>query len=117
MHAGRTSLGQAAGNTCAVANGKHVLQRSFQFAGQLEPCGIELNLNTAWAYAGSEDAIRQALVERYPRESFQLATKNASRATMVWSNLLYSIGLPPNQDGCLPLLYHSIKGKKSCIYA
>ena len=34
--------------------------------------------DTAWAYAGSEDAIRQALVERYPRESFQLATKNAA---------------------------------------
>ena len=25
--------------------------------------------DTAWAYAGSEDAIRQALVERYPREA------------------------------------------------
>ena len=34
--------------------------------------------DTAWAYAGSEDAIRRALVERYPRESFQLATKNAA---------------------------------------
>lgn len=34
--------------------------------------------DTAWAYDGSEDAIRQALVERYPRESFQLATKNAA---------------------------------------
>lgn len=34
--------------------------------------------DTAWAYAGSEDAIRQALIERYPRESFQLATKNAA---------------------------------------
>ena len=34
--------------------------------------------DTAWAYAGSEDAIRQALVERYPRERFQLATKNAA---------------------------------------
>lgn len=31
--------------------------------------------DTAWAYGGSEDAIRQALVERYPREKFQLATK------------------------------------------
>ena len=31
--------------------------------------------DTAWAYAGSEDAIRQALVPRYPRESFQLALK------------------------------------------
>lgn len=34
--------------------------------------------DTAWAYAGSEDAIRQALVERYPRESFTLATKMAA---------------------------------------
>ena len=34
--------------------------------------------DTAWAYAGSEDAIRKALVERYPRESYQLATKNAA---------------------------------------
>ncbi len=34
--------------------------------------------DTAWAYPGSEDAIRQALVARYPRESFQLATKNAA---------------------------------------
>ena len=34
--------------------------------------------DTAWAYAGSDDAIRQALVERYPREKFQLATKNAA---------------------------------------
>lgn len=34
--------------------------------------------DTAWAYPGSEDAIRQALVERYPRESFQLASKNAA---------------------------------------
>lgn len=34
--------------------------------------------DTAWAYGGSEDAIRQALVERYPRETYQLATKNAA---------------------------------------
>ncbi len=34
--------------------------------------------DTAWAYSGSEDAIRQALVERYPRDRFQLATKNAA---------------------------------------
>lgn len=34
--------------------------------------------DTAWAYEGSEDAVRQALVERYPRESFLLATKNAA---------------------------------------
>lgn len=34
--------------------------------------------DTACAYAGSEEAVRQALVERYPRESYQLATKNAA---------------------------------------
>ena len=34
--------------------------------------------DTAWAYPGSEDAIRRALVERYPRDRFQLATKNAA---------------------------------------
>ena len=34
--------------------------------------------DTAWAYPGSEVAIRQALIERYPREKFQLATKLAA---------------------------------------
>lgn len=34
--------------------------------------------DTARAYAGSEAAIRQALVERYPRDSYTLATKNAA---------------------------------------
>lgn len=34
--------------------------------------------DTAWAYPDSESAIRRALVERYPREKFQLATKNAA---------------------------------------
>ena len=34
--------------------------------------------DTAWAYGGSEAATRKALVERYPRESYQLATKNAA---------------------------------------
>lgn len=34
--------------------------------------------DTAWVYTGSEEAIRKALVERYPRESYQLATKNAA---------------------------------------
>ena len=34
--------------------------------------------DTAWAYGGSEEACKAALVDRYPRESFQLATKNAA---------------------------------------
>lgn len=34
--------------------------------------------DTAWAYPGSEEVIRQILVDRHPRESFQLATKMAA---------------------------------------
>ncbi|MBQ1352799.1 MAG: aldo/keto reductase [Firmicutes bacterium] len=34
--------------------------------------------DTAWNYEGSEEAIRQALVERYPREKYLLATKLAA---------------------------------------
>ena len=34
--------------------------------------------DTAWAYNWSEDAMRQALVERYPRESYTIATKLAA---------------------------------------
>jgi len=31
--------------------------------------------DTAWAYPGSEEATREALIERYPRDSFYIATK------------------------------------------
>jgi len=34
--------------------------------------------DTAWAYPGSEEAIREALIKRYPRDKFTLATKNAA---------------------------------------
>ena len=34
--------------------------------------------DTAWAYGGSEEAIRKALVERHPRHSYTIATKNAA---------------------------------------
>lgn len=34
--------------------------------------------DTAWAYGGSEEAIREALVERHPRDSYTIATKNAA---------------------------------------
>jgi predicted aldo/keto reductase-like oxidoreductase len=34
--------------------------------------------DTAWAYPGSEEAIREALIKRYPRDQFTLATKNAA---------------------------------------
>lgn len=36
--------------------------------------------DTARVYNGSEEAIKKALVERYPRESYTLATKNAAWA-------------------------------------
>ncbi|MCR5281866.1 MAG: aldo/keto reductase [Lachnospiraceae bacterium] len=36
--------------------------------------------DTAWIYQGSEEAMRKALVERYPRESYTVATKNAAWA-------------------------------------
>ena len=35
-------------------------------------------VDTAYVYPGSEEATRKALVERYPRESYQLATKLAA---------------------------------------
>lgn len=34
--------------------------------------------DTAWAYPGSEEALKKALVERYPRDKYRLATKNAA---------------------------------------
>lgn len=34
--------------------------------------------DTAWAYPGSEEAVKKVLVERYPRESYTLATKCAA---------------------------------------
>ncbi|MBO6047283.1 MAG: aldo/keto reductase [Erysipelotrichaceae bacterium] len=37
--------------------------------------------DTAWAYSGSEEAMKAALIDRYPRESFTVATKNAA-----WNN-------------------------------
>ena len=36
--------------------------------------------DTAFAYPGSEEAIKEALVDRYPRKSYYLATKCA-----IWS--------------------------------
>ena len=34
--------------------------------------------DTAWVYGDSEEVTRKALVDRYPRESYQLATKGIS---------------------------------------
>ena len=35
-------------------------------------------VDTAWAYGGSEEAVRAALVERHPRDAYTIATKNAA---------------------------------------
>ena len=59
------------------ANGKIDIEQTKQMVDMFIEAGFTY-FDTAWAYAGSEDAIRQALVERYPRESFQIATKNAA---------------------------------------
>ncbi|MBR1758175.1 MAG: aldo/keto reductase [Lachnospiraceae bacterium] len=34
--------------------------------------------DTAWAYGGSEEAMKEALIDRYPRESYTVATKLAA---------------------------------------
>ena len=34
--------------------------------------------DTAWAYNGSEEAMRKALIERHPRENYTVATKLAA---------------------------------------
>jgi hypothetical protein len=38
--------------------------------------------DTAYAYEGSEEALRKSLIERYPRDSFLLATKLSMKTTM-----------------------------------
>ena len=45
MDTGCTGLCQTAGNPSAIANGKHILQGSFQLAGQFQTCRIEFYLN------------------------------------------------------------------------
>ena len=57
--------------------GKIDIEQTKQMVDEFLAAGFTY-FDTAWAYPGSEDAVRQALVERYPREKFQLATKNAA---------------------------------------
>ena len=61
-------------------DGKIDIEQTKTMVDMLLDAGITY-FDTAGAYAGREDAIRQALVERYPRDKFRLATKNAA-----WSN-------------------------------
>ena len=54
-------------NTIDVEQVKQMVDRFIEAGGTY--------FDTAFAYQGSEEAIRQALVERYPRESYTLASK------------------------------------------
>ncbi len=53
--------------------------------------------DTAFVYTGSEDAIRQALVERHPRESYTLATK------------INAFMMAPDEEACKQQFYTSLE--------
>ncbi len=76
--------------------------------------------DTAWVYSGSEDTIRQALVERYPRESFQLATKLASWAgdkTLDSSKAQFAESLRRTGAGYFDFyLLHNLGGKRTELF-
>lgn len=57
-------------------DGKTDLEQTKEMVDMFMSAGFNY-FDTAWAYGDSEDSIRQALVERYPRDSFRLTTKNA----------------------------------------
>ena len=58
-------------------NGKIDIEQTKQMVDLFMEAGFTY-FDTAWAYGGSEAAINEALVKRYPREKFTLATKNAA---------------------------------------
>ncbi len=58
-------------------DGKIELEETKQMVDLFMDAGFSY-FDTAWSYDGSEEAVGEALVKRYPRESFQLATKNAA---------------------------------------
>lgn len=76
--------------------------------------------DTAFVYGGSEDAIRQALVERYPRERFQLATKNAAWAgckTREEAIAQFDISLKQTGAGYFDFyLLHNLGGEKTTTF-
>lgn len=58
-------------------NGAIDIEQSSQMVDMFLDAGFTY-FDTAWSYDGSEEATRKILVERYPRESYQLATKCAA---------------------------------------
>ena len=67
---GLMRLPRLEGGSCDVEQVKHMVD-AFMAAGGTY-------FDTARAYGDSEETIRKALVERYPRDAYQLATKNAA---------------------------------------
>ena len=74
---GTTKLGFGLMRLPRLEDGSIDVEQTAQMADEFLAAGGTY-FDTAWAYGGSEEAIRQALVERHPRESYTLATKNAA---------------------------------------
>ena len=75
--------------------------------------------DTARMYQGSEAAIRKALVERHPRESFQLATKNAawSKSTAEEARADFDISLAETGAGYFDFyLLHNTGGTRAAAF-
>lgn len=53
------------------------IEQTKQMADEFLAAGFTY-FDTAWAYPGSEAAFKAAVVDRYPREKYQIATKNAA---------------------------------------
>lgn len=63
---------------CMRFKGREDNTIDIEYTKQMVDCYMQAGCNyfdTAWAYPNSEDALRQALVERYPRDSFFIADK------------------------------------------
>jgi len=81
MDVSRICLGMMSFGKPGAENGVFPWARDYEDGKEIFKKAIDLGINyfdTAWAYPGSEEAIRKALVERHPRESFLLASKNAA---------------------------------------
>ncbi len=76
--------------------------------------------DTAYGYTGSEDAIRQALVERYPRESYQLATKLSAWSgakTAEEAKAMFDTSLERTGAGYFDFyLLHNVGGNRTKIF-
>ena len=76
--------------------------------------------DTAWVYNGSEEAMRKALVERYPRQSFTVATKLAAWAgekTRDFAVAEFETSLKRTGAGYFDYyLLHNLGGERTALY-